>query len=372
MATNRKVRSILLFEDNVEIVEEFKRKFASFLGGDLEFLSFPLQEPPKGTGPYEDRLVAALKTRQYANVALIVTDRDLSLSKWGGLSEAAVSRAAQLCGIPVACYRQSTQTVEDIIARTPGDGRISLSFDRTEQARKAVIYARGFIKLEAVIKTKVSSTKRRKDGVAEDVYTPGMLLGKILDVPSIGIHFDTYACGAQGAVAEILALSSGASTTPTADHRGLISALGIWLADLVMEYPGILLDEVAAASYLDIHPADFKKSNVRELFNAAVYRDLPFADDNRPLWWRHRLDDVIADLDAVNGLDACAKSGIKRIRFCPCTVDPTMHAGYYCMATRAPISSKNSSGRISWFPPGADLARIRKDVYRKLSPWIGS
>lgn len=371
MATKSKLRSILLFEDNSDIVAEFEKEILPFLGIQFELKVFPLSKAPEGTGPYEDRLVAALRTPKYANVALIVTDRDLSLSKWGGLSEAAVSRAAQLCGIPVACYRQATATVEDVISRTPGDGRISLPENRTEQARRAVVLAQGFVSLEKLIKSNVSSA-RRKAHSSDASDTPGMLLAKLLETPSIGTHFDTYACGAQGAVGEILAISGGDQQDTPHDHRSLISALGVWLADLVMEYPGVLVDEVAAASYLDIHPADFKKGAVQSLFANAIYSDLPFADSVRPLWWRHRLDEIITDSDAVSGLDACSKSGIKRVRFCPCAVDATLHAGYYCMATQVPISAKNSSGRISWFPPGADLARIRKDTYRKLSPWIGS
>jgi len=371
MATKYKIRSILLFEDNLSIVGEIERAIAPFLGAQFELQVFPLSDAPEGTGPYEDRLVAALRKPKYAHVALIVTDRDLSLSKWGGLSEAAVSRAAQLCGIPVACYRQATATVEDVISRTPGDGRISLPENRKEQVRRAVVLAKGFVSLEKLIKSKVSSGKKKAN--ANDVAdTPGMLLAKILETPSIGTHFDTYACGAQGAVGEILAISGSSQPDNAHDHRSLISALGVWLADLVMQYPGVLVDEVAAASYLDIHPSDFKKATVKALFAEALYSDLPFSDEARPLWWRHRLDDIISDCEAVSGLDACSKRGIKRIRFCPCAVDATLHAGYYCMATNVPISSKNSSGRISWFPPGADLARIRKDTYRKLSPWIGS
>ena len=46
-------------------------------------------------------------------------------------------------------------------------------------------------------------------------------------------------------------------------------------------------------------------------------------------------------------------------------------AGYYCMVTREPVSEKNSRGGISWFPSGADLARIRKDKFDELAPWVG-
>ena len=41
------------------------------------------------------------------------------------------------------------------------------------------------------------------------------------------------------------------------------------------------------------------------------------------------------------------------------------------MVTKQPVSLENSRGNISWFPPGADLARIRTDVYNDVGPWLG-
>jgi hypothetical protein len=60
-----------------------------------------------------------------------------------------------------------------------------------------------------------------------------------------------------------------------------------------------------------------------------------------------------------------------RVKECKCSVDNTSRAGYYCMITEKPVSDKNSKGNISWFPSGADLARIAKPEFDKLAPWIG-
>ena len=111
---------------------------------------------------------------------------------------------------------------------------------------------------------------------------------------------------------------------------------------------------------------------MRAIFESARYVNLPFADERHPMWWRHLLDDILNKASAVSGRDLCVEKGLKRIRFCPCSVDDSLHAGYYCMDSKKPLSGEQSSGRVSWFPVGADLSRLSKKTYRALAPWMGS
>ncbi len=370
-ATERATRhGILLFEDREANVAEFTDALRPHLGTDVELLVFPLQESPSGTGPYEDQLAEALDKSRYANVVLVVTDRDLSTKAWGGLSEAAVTRAASARGLPVACYRQAILNVEDRLRRVPGDGQIELPLDVEDRAAQVAILARGFVQLENLVREHRARTRATGAQLTRE-STPGQLIASILEQPITASRFDSYACADRGAVEEILNLPEDATVTKKIQRR-LIVALGVWLADVVMQYPGLLVDEVAAASYLDIHPRDFAKPEVRALFRSARYKNGPFATERRPMWWKHLLDDLLDDAGAVTGRDLCGKRGIKRIRFCPCSVDKTISAGYYCMATAQPLSAENSSGRVNWFPPGAELARLTKATHRKLAPWIGS
>ncbi|MCW5297291.1 hypothetical protein DXT88_03800 [Herbaspirillum lusitanum] len=375
MKNNTNKKSILLFEDDETVIRNLSAKIEKNLGATFELLVFPLNEKPKkNSGPFEDRLVSAMRDDVYKNVVLIVTDRDLSTQQWGGLSEAAVTRAAQEFGLPVACYRQAKLVPEERLRRIPGDGRIELPInDQEELARQVVLLAEGFVQLEDMLRLRPKTGKKGSKVAIADHQSPGMLLAEILQHPEAASHFDTYACGDQGAIAEILTMSAeDKAQFNKNDQRVLIVALGVWIADLVMQYPGVLLNEIAAASYLDIHPTDFRKEAVRNIFKEAEYKNLPFANPQQPMWWRHSLDDLINEVGVTSGLELCSSKGIKRLRFCPCSVDDKLHAGYYCMATDAPISAENSSGRVSWFPPGADLARLTKKTYRKLAPWIGA
>lgn len=376
---------VLLFEDDPNIVKAFTKLVMPKLGKDIGFVVFPLNEPPiSGNKPYEDRVVEWIRASGfYDRLALVVTDRDLSANSddWSGLSQTAVSGAAKLLGLPVAGYRRNKPNAIDEFKRIPGDGLIDLAPEVGKRADQVAILAKGFIELQARMQRHegadvggpgADGAKKRRPAGAALAASPGVLLAGVLHQPAAAAHFDTFACGDQVAIGEILAFSQDRKAKMSAQvQRRLVSALGVWLTDLVMKYPGVLVNEVAAASYLDIAPDDFKRADVQKLFKGALYTNLPFEDKATPLWWRHLLDDIVSEGGASSGLDLCGKKGLKKVTYCPCSVDPKLHAGYYCMATFEPISAEKSSGRLRWFPPGADLARLKASIYRKLSPWIG-
>lgn len=383
MSTSGSKRIIVLFEDHQERIDELQAAITPMLGTKYRLEVFPLHVAPMTTkGPYEDRLAEALKDPRFGNIVLVVTDRDLSTQEWGGLSEAAVSRAAEKLGLPVACYRQKKPNVEDRLTRKPGNGQLELPFAVDERAHRIITICNGFVEMEKLLKpAKVPPTKRAaaktsaktKPAAKADAGTPGTLLAGILQQPHVATHFDLFACGDQRAISEVMSVSQAknAQLKPEQERR-LVVALGVWLADLVMEFPGLLLNKTAAASYLDIALEDFAKAKVQTVFESAKYMDLPFADQRNPLWWRHLLDDLVTDGEAVSRRALCESKGIKKLSFCPCSVKPELHAGYYCMATEKPLSEEQSSGRVSWFPVGADLARLTARTHRVLAPWIGS
>lgn len=376
---------VLLFEDDPTIVRDFTKRVKPKLGDAFQFEVFPLNRPPKNsTDPYEDRVVAQIRSSGfYERLVLVVTDRDLSTNSkdWSGLSQTAVSGAAKILGLPVAGYRRAKPNVADEFKRIPGDGLIELSTGLADRARQVAILAKGFVELQARMHTHGSTgdtdgekgiTKKRRPPGAAVATSPGALLAGVLQQPAAAAHFDTFACGDQVAIGEILAFSRDVKARMSEQvQRRLVSALGVWLTDLVMKYPGVLVNQVSAASYLDILPEDFARSDVQNLFKSALYTNQPFEDKESPLWWRHLLDEVMTEGQCSSGLELCEKQGLKKVRYCPCSVDPKRHAGYYCMATLEPISAEKSSGRVKWFPPGADLARLKASIYRKLSPWIG-
>ncbi|WP_216850696.1 hypothetical protein [Variovorax boronicumulans] len=344
---------------------------------DIDLRQFDLNvSPPDAAGTYEDKLTEAIRSSDYAkDLVLIVTDHDLSSKKWNGLSQAAVSSAARKLGLPVAGYRKKLPMPTDVIQRIPGNGLIELVKGDKGWGDEVARLARGFVDLEQRISMLAASMGSRPSQMRS--MSPGALLASVLEVPEVAAHLDSLACGDQTVIAEILNFSpaSRAKTPPKLNEevkRRLKVAMGVWLVDLIMAYPGALINEVGTASYLDIHPEDFKRAEIKAVFEGARYKELPFASDSAPLWWRHNLDDILNEAGVTTGLDLCVAKGVKKVRYCPCSVDPKLHAGYLCLALNEPISAKNSSGRVHWFPVGADLARLTKSIYQKLGPWIGT
>ena len=129
------------------------------------------------------------------------------------------------------------------------------------------------------------------------------------------------------------------------------------------------MNPVAAASYLDIPVSQFDRAPVRQLFSAALYNG-PFEDPDDPHWWRRTLDDVLRKAKAKSGNELLSHKLEKSVPHC-LDNQTRQRAGCYCMVKKVPVSEKNSVGNISWFPPGADLARVRKDVYEQMGPWLG-
>ncbi len=329
--------TILLFEDDENIRNEFGKAVKPFLKNDLELMLFDFDEhTSKPNAPYEDRVIDAIKKSGLQDkICLIVTDRDLSAGSvhWRGLSQASVSFAARGLGIPVACYRRqgTASSLVDELRRTPGDGLIELSADIKERAHKVPILARGFVELNkqvAELRAKTDAASRKRTASAR-ANSPGVLLAGVLKEPAVAAHLDSFASGDHLAIGEILRVGaqSTRTTTPAVERR-LVATLGVWLVDLVMKYPGVLLNQTAAASYLDIDPEVFKREDVAKHFSSAQYKKLPFADEQRPLWWRSRLDDLLSDADVTTGFELCEKNGLKRLKHCSCSVDPKLRAGY--------------------------------------------
>jgi hypothetical protein len=135
-----------------------------------------------------------------------------------------------------------------------------------------------------------------------------------------------------------------------------------------MRYPGVFLNLIAAASYLNISVEDFEREEIRNVFEGCLYSG-PFADDEAPLFWRDEIDRMLANADVESGRELVVKQGLD-VSPCMCSVDGSLEAGYYCMVTELPVSFERSVGNISSFPPGADLARLAEPVYDELSPWL--
>jgi hypothetical protein len=352
---------VLLFEDDQNNGARIATAIKKALGTKLTFLRFDDRSDRKGKGTYEDDLYQQLSAVKYRSLCLIVSDRDLSKSqRYPGLSEAVVSKVAARLGVAVCVYAAGQEDTVLERQKSGGDGRIILdSADTAVMAKRVAALAEGF---------RFIRLKMRSVALSTATKGPGTLLAKTLGRPDVADHLSLYMTGDQRMIVELM--PSKATRRGKRNDPRLPTALGSWLYDSVLRFPGLLVDGVSAASYLNIDVDSFRQPDVRRLFSAALYRG-PFADSSDPRWWRDRIDDLLQKNGASDGRVLARQRLGRTLKPCQCSVDPSLRAGFYCVISRQPVSREKSQGNISWLPRGADLSRVREDLFAELEPWIG-
>jgi hypothetical protein len=351
-------KTVLYFEDTEAFAEVLVPILNSTLDGFAVVERFvAIEESDK---MYDARLEEEILSRMAngADIAFILSDADLAKIKlYRGLSDANVSKVANKLGIPAAFYSSNLTGIQFLKADQGGDGRILLDRSNpTDMAEEVSCLVRGFSsildKLNAIIQ--VPSASRPQDSAT--------LLATLIGRPDIKNRIKLYLSGDQRVGAELL-------SSPDHHANRQAAIFGTLIYDSLLKYPGITVNSVAAASYLNISVDEFQQQEVRSVFASAIYNG-PFSSSSRVLWWRDVLDDLLLEADADDGRAlVLAKIG-RQVSPCVCSESGVEPAGYYCMITGRPVSEEYSKGGISWFPPGADLAKIAESKYDELAPWL--
>ena len=74
----------------------------------------------------------------------------------------------------------------------------------------------------------------------------------------------------------------------------LASEIAKWVQEVLLAYPGILLDQLSAATYLGITVEEFLSEKVQKLFQEARYEGVLAPAEGR--WWKERLNSAAIDL----------------------------------------------------------------------------
>lgn len=366
MATSIKV---VLFEDVKEVRAQILQALEKYLKPEGEAIPFEGRQFKESKADkkrmYEDRLQNILTKEPYDRATLLVVDRDLSKSQesdFRGLSVGAVLSASKRLAIPVCSYAREPEQDDYEWRRRWEEGHIilSLSDGEDELARRAVLAASGF----AEIAMKLPKIDIRRD---KPDSSPAKILAALLGKPEYSDKITLYSVGDKYRLTGIPRKDRDAKQF----EKRTALFLGHWLWDSLLRYPGVLVNEVATGSYLNISTDDFRDPKVQDLVKEALYRG-PFADPKKPQWWRGMLDDIVSGANCGDGLALVQEKLGQNVKPSQCYVDPSKSAGYYCIISRQPVSLENSKGGLSWFPRGADLTRIGKRMFDEYGPWLGA
>lgn len=355
--------TVLVIDDREPERDEIVKRLRAPLGDDVTIISFKGEQPASEGESYEHHIAGWIADKlDEHELSLIVCDKELGLyDNLRGLSATPVSSVASDHGIPFCLYsRQADDASRDFAKyqrlRRWSTEAITLEGTTPEDwvIQIASIY-RGF-----------RTIAQRYAAVAPD-KAPAAALAEILDHLDAEPRISLYGAGGQGFLMETLAFVDQGELNVDEIRRRMPRVLGNWLRLSILRFPGILVNEVAAGSYLNLDSGSMGDEVLGEAFAPAQYTG-PFSD-LETWWWRDDLDRILEEADVDDGLALAEKLGIDAK---PCN-DPQSgeRAGFYCMITNTPVSAANSRSGISWFPSGADLARIRKDKFDQITALVG-
>ncbi len=346
---NKKYEAIVIELKNNGIEGNVVKVDSNFLEKNLPKASL-VDDPIKDA--IEDRFAKFLHNNP--NIKLVVLDRDLSKYDSEIKSESSISKGSLMSYVPVCGYSRRMTDNKSLavlkkLSNLSKSNIIDVENDKTICAKQVVSIFDGFIKLEKLINqqdTNFIKNKRSK------------IISTLLKKENYSIYFENYR------LSPILDDFTLIKDPDNFDNKRLICLLGIWMYKYVLSQPGIFLNKIACASFLNIDPSDFE--TYKDEFKDFKYSG-PFGlfED---YWWRHDLESFLITNEYNDGLEFIHTKD-KKVKPCKCSIDNELDAGYYCLLKEAPISYENSSTGLSWIQSGADLSRINNDAMEEIIPF---
>lgn len=321
-----------------------------------------------GTASLEEQMLAKMKALHESKpIDLVLLDTDLS-RLGNGVTQSLCRQTFQELGVPVCRYRKRMSTTD--IARLQDLHRLaregaSAVWVPSEYAQAGrletkfvpwlLAIAKGFAALQ-------SSVNADPDLLAKPVGPAG-ILATVLRHPSLKADLLGYTAQNFFFFGPPTG-EDGDNPTMPANSAAQATRLGYWLVNYILRFPGPILSREAAAAYLNLKLESFDHQIVQELIDGAKYREA-FSEIDQ-YYWR---DDLAELLDKFDGDIATApqlnRAGLERV-----DIENLGASAYLCLLTQEPIGADDAAPKPDWIPTGAQLARIKRDLYEQLGPLL--
>ncbi len=356
-----KINRILFFEDD----EQRRNKLAEAIKSDYPDIDLILVDKElvnilvNKDIAIEDAVAKSIKEKfDTKQIDLIVADHDLSKLD-SKLSESVITAAAHQLAIPVCRYHRRIASAASVTNWDLNSKVFAIDVDTKINFPENIIdMLKGFKKVQEKY-SKIGNEIRKKG--------PASVLAHILEAPGQVTHLSLYTSGVSFFNDPFIVRNMPKDSLQEELERRIPYVLSYWLLNVILRFPGIILNETAAASYLDIDIIDFRNEQLSQYFEEAKYTG-PFSGSQN-YWWRAKLDDLLDENDIDSYLDYLDYRGYKE-KFNPsmCSIDNKLPAGFYDIFNDKQISFQASIGNLSWIPEGADLTRAEKEKYEELAP----
>ena len=284
------------------------------------------------------------------DIKLIVVDRDLHKYDSDIRSESTITEGASLAAVPVCGYSRKSRAVNlgGRLSRL-AESTATPMIDVPKEPEKLAEYVVEIYHGHKIISANMSSIENAPN-LSKAV---SILLGR----EDQSTYFANYQ----------LTLPVRKGLLDLTDEKGpdskllLAYTMGLWLYKFILKFPGIFLNNRAAAAYLNLKEEDFAEHS--SLFEEFKYEG-PFSLFSS-YWWRYDLDDALIKQNIKDGVDYIKKHK-------GTTVEPLDENGEeqaFCIVTEKIIPFTQSI-RPPMVPDGADLARIDRSTAEKWQMYL--
>jgi hypothetical protein len=358
--------NILIFEDQESNYEELRDPLLEHeKAGRFAINQFPPEKTAPDNWTSDERPEATdILTEELTDPIpdLVVLDWELSGFK-SDVRREHVQAACKERGIPLCVYHRNEghfadpqelkEYEEDLIP-------IDVKEAAVDVADAVLTIADAFVEIKGAIKA--NAVSRMEDALYESMNVP----------TSAETQMEQYSMG------QSTTLRVAKEDLDEAERTRIISTfIGYWIHNQLLEYPGVLLNRTATASYLGVDPNDFAEStDCQDALIDARYGG-PFSDLSRDdWWWTNRLDDFRLDLPPNDDGDLLSGPSLFRelcdVELAPvrCVEGGEERGGYYCVLTEEPVCKEHSEQPQGWIPVGATRSRISDSKYEEVTSWM--
>ncbi len=349
---------VVVFEDALRNFEHLSREASpKLLPLDCNLVRFEPKALPIPSSSQTKDFGASLTEFLLSSPStlLVVLDEDL-VEYEGVVSRSAVHGACNEARIPVALYHFITGRDEHA-RRIRRWGESVIMIDNSEHWSEIGTQCASIAK--GVLTIRQALEQNRGGSLAE-------IIPRMMGAPTDAeIQLNQY----RFFVDQSVDASGGAANDSL---RVVSTAILYWIQNQVLQFPGVLLNAVAAASHLDIDHEQFSsRPEIQGPFKEALYVG-PLVEMG-PFWWTTKLDDILAartPLDSksvITGHDLLEQMNISASR--SRCMEGHDGSGYYCIIERRPVCIDHSVEPQGWLPAGATMSRIYRKTYDGLAPW---
>jgi hypothetical protein len=358
--------AIVLIDDNQELLAALEGELKDRLDGVQVAAWRPVADSD---------LRAEFDLRVGDDTVIVATDYDLTESGAKGLFGHTIMAWCQHLGVPAGDFSrqnadQLSKAINPFELRVPPDPAKGADFI-------ASMYL-GFVTLRNGI-GQLDPDRDQQTGLAAT-------LAAVLGRPHLESHLSLYLAqfgSATLAVAQELATRSEEGVSPAQDApRTLTYVLGHLLANVVLRFPGPILNEDALCAYVATDLSEIEA--LATLFGAALYTG-PFSTPRR-YYWTESVDEVLETLasaisdDSYEGVGEFNRAVIEKrlgrtLAAHSCRRDGCegTRGGFWCPHSSRTVCLRNdcSLSSSTWIPVGATVCRVEKDYHDEWAPLIG-